>query len=1385
MTGQWRTIHGVASMRVQTMCQRVWLVLVVGTVLVVSAGTGWAEQTGSITLRMDTGGFPAAAGTPVSNGVPFPIGALATVDHLQLQTLQGSAIMANYKSLVTWPDGSVKSALVSFVPAQQGGAYPNTVLQYGPAVSHAATGPVQVTQDTSTITVTTDVLKLQFSKSRFTVLEQAWTDVNGNGAFDASEQWLTGPADLSIVDKKTGQTFKASLWTAADGYSPKVVEQGPEKVTVLLDGRLKGVNGALTSEGDPTIVEGKIWVTVSAGSSVVHLQTTIIDTKYRANDQFTDKVMELSGVTLDVPTVMSNGTYAAGGDGATVYQGAVGNPSVLLQDADATFAASFTYNFHYSGVGTGSKAPGWMDVSTSDRGIMMGLRHFWQTFPHKLEAANGGMLRIHFVPTDSPNTFWTVYPGVGKTYEAFLDLHAGGYTPSVLQRAELMLARPVLIADPSWYASTLAFGPLSPPSSKTTYWEAKMDQQYNCTVLQQGCSGWAKVYGQRNFGDYELGYGTDSAGKTFPNYGDEHYEDAHGFFLEFARTGDRKWFDHAAEGARHHYDLDVMHTQSPRYPGFPAGKIHWHGSGEHEGSTIELGHVVPGGLYEYYILTGDPRALEVEREQGDWVEAWARSGGGRIAPELPSDNPGLEEYERPTAWTLYTVLKAYETTADPKYLQAASILVQNTIDWWKWPQDHIVFDSTKPLDLTKSPQSQAIFYQRSDWTQGTGYPLPTLRVDNCSQTSAPLNNYPYQTHAPIAWMSGLLQNALIRYYWTLQQLGGVYNATVSYRGQQVALNIDSPTMREMLIQLAKMIADYTYLGAPTYPSLYPWLSTIGYRYFVYSVCPERDPSVGNGGQYLAYSFAFVSEFPQNQVSSRWQANWPQMVKKWRDIALEQYKVIVIERGYADTSYGGVGDMWSMPYAVKELETLGLLDNLGSAPTPPPPSGGGTPPPSGGGTPPPPAATSLPPYRVSVLNSGNPILTSPIVDLSLVAPSTATQVNISPAGFGQGTWQQMTPEAHGITLSSTAGMKMLYIQFRDSTNAVLASLVKYLLYIPAGFTGDVNLTLNEPDDTFVFSNMADSNFGSRVVVSMGHYDAGYDYTGLLKFPVPSLPSGVTATVKNAILNVYYTDNSRNAAQYLTPYEPSADWNEDTVTWNTRPTLSSTALGAQVLFQNRSTINQWMSFPLDPAAVQRWIQTPTSAHGIALVGSGTPGITSIEISSSEAFYPAQDLRPQLVFTLTVSNSDKTPPVISSVQAINIGQTTATIQWATDKNADGAVQYGTTTAYGQSGLPQTILSTTHAIPLTGLTGRTTYHAQVTSRDAFGNTATSADLTFTTTGPIPGDLNGDGKVTIADIPLLVSQLLGMSPVTMDTADVNGDGRLTITDLQALIAKL
>jgi hypothetical protein len=94
---------------------------------------------------------------------------------------------------------------------------------------------------------------------------------------------------------------------------------------------------------------------------------------------------------------------------------------------------------------------------------------------------------------------------------------------------------------------------------------------------------------------------------------------------------------------------------------------------------------------------------------------------------------------------------------------------------------------------------------------------------------------------------------------------------------------------------------------------------------------------------------------------------------------------------------------------------------------------------------------------------------------------------------------------------------------------------------------------------------------------------------------------------------------------------------------------------------------------------------------------------------------------------STPDTTPPVISNVAAGSITDTSATITWDTDEPATSLVEYGTTTSYGSTSSVAGY-TTSHSVPLTGLTANTTYHYRVVSEDSSTNSSQSGDNTFTT---------------------------------------------------------
>ncbi|MBI2209328.1 MAG: fibronectin type III domain-containing protein, partial [Deltaproteobacteria bacterium] len=97
---------------------------------------------------------------------------------------------------------------------------------------------------------------------------------------------------------------------------------------------------------------------------------------------------------------------------------------------------------------------------------------------------------------------------------------------------------------------------------------------------------------------------------------------------------------------------------------------------------------------------------------------------------------------------------------------------------------------------------------------------------------------------------------------------------------------------------------------------------------------------------------------------------------------------------------------------------------------------------------------------------------------------------------------------------------------------------------------------------------------------------------------------------------------------------------------------------------------------------------------------------------------------------SGSDTTAPVISNVASSSVSSNGATITWTTNEPSDSQVEYGTTTAYGNSTPLDPSLVTSHTQTLSALASNTVYHYRVRSSDAAGNLAVSGDFTFATTG-------------------------------------------------------
>ncbi len=117
------------------------------------------------------------------------------------------------------------------------------------------------------------------------------------------------------------------------------------------------------------------------------------------------------------------------------------------------------------------------------------------------------------------------------------------------------------------------------------------------------------------------------------------------------------------------------------------------------------------------------------------------------------------------------------------------------------------------------------------------------------------------------------------------------------------------------------------------------------------------------------------------------------------------------------------------------------------------------------------------------------------------------------------------------------------------------------------------------------------------------------------------------------------------------------------------------------------------------------------------------------------------------LSAQSDDKEAPEIDNVQITEVSETSVTLTWETDEDADSAVNYGLQPDYGIVRIP-VAERTSHSITLDNLEPGRVYYFRVVSADDNGNQGISADYRVQTSGtPQTGEgqssASGEGQNT------------------------------------------
>jgi hypothetical protein len=198
-------------------------------------------------------------------------------------------------------------------------------------------------------------------------------------------------------------------------------------------------------------------------------------------------------------------------------------------------------NWRFEGVqGTGSKAPGWAELTDAQGTVAVAVRDFWQQWPKSLEADDRRLI-LGLLPEFSAGTFDHMGPwykhqylfngdcyrlrtGQSRRWQIWLDLSGNGDTLVQCANSPLVPA-----ADPNQAIATGVWGPIEPAGASQT----KAYDQWAENLFVNGYLNSIAVqrdYGALNWGDWW--------GERGCNWGNHEYDTPRHVLLQFVRTGD-------------------------------------------------------------------------------------------------------------------------------------------------------------------------------------------------------------------------------------------------------------------------------------------------------------------------------------------------------------------------------------------------------------------------------------------------------------------------------------------------------------------------------------------------------------------------------------------------------------------------------------------------------------------------------------------------------------------------------------------------------------------------------------------------------------------------------------------------------------------------------
>ncbi|MDA1315272.1 MAG: DNRLRE domain-containing protein [Acidobacteria bacterium] len=298
------------------------------------------------------------------------------------------------------------------------------------------------------------------------------------------------------------------------------------------------------------------------------------------------------------------------------------------------------------------------------------------------------------------------------------------------------------------------------------------------------------------------------------------------------------------------------------------------------------------------------------------------------------------------------------------------------------------------------------------------------------------------------------------------------------------------------------------------------------------------------------------------------------------------------------------------------------------------------------------ADVTPPTLISVAAEGSATNVEVVFSEDVEQTSAETPGNYSSDGGITVSAATLDPDGHTVNLTTTSMTSgfTYTLTVNNVTDVALnpialnsQQMFQYLDTITMEFQQGVD-SYAGAGDTYLAEGAATTNFGSSTTLLVDGDDGlGVDLAPLLRFDISNIPAG--SIVQSATVNLETFDPTTSVYslyELKTAWsELGATWNESSsgVAWQVAGAQGTNDRGTAVLgtFSAPGTGNILVALNVDGvAAVQGWVDSPGSNHGIIIVDSTASN--GGDIRSSE--YGTASLRPKLTIVYSMPASDTDP-------------------------------------------------------------------------------------------------------------------------------------------------